>query len=116
MRNLPISEGAFTVLCVFECSPGESERLARQIAESIESRMRFHAGFLSSMICLSEDGGRIVEFFQWARGEDWEAFRASEDGRLAAAQLAGRSPRTEFLEMIRAVGAPPPGDAAGPAA
>ncbi len=103
------------MLCVFDCNPGESERLAREIAEWVEARMRFHAGFLSSMIYLSEDGGRVVEFFQWARGEDWEAYRASEDGRAAIAQLAGRSPRIEFLEMIRAVGAPPPGQVAAPA-
>lgn len=115
MRNLPINEGAFTVLCVFDCNPGESERLAREIAEWVEARMRFHPGFLSSMIYLSEDGGRIVEFFQWARSEDWEAYRASEDGRAAIAQLAGRSPRIEFLEMIRAVGAPLPGQVAAPA-
>lgn len=112
MRNLPINEGAFTVLCVFNCNPGESEHLARQIAEWVDARMRFHPGFLSSMIYLSEDGGRIVEFFQWARAEDWEAYRASEDGRTAVAQLAGRSPKIEFLEMVQAVGAPPPGKVA----
>lgn len=110
MRNLPINEGAFTVLCVFDCNPGESERVAREIAAWIEARMRFHPGFLSSMIYLSEDGRRIVEFFQWARGEDWEAYRTSEDGRMAVTQLAGRSPKMEFLEMIHAVRAPPPGE------
>jgi len=112
LRKLPINEGAFTVLCVFDCNPGESERLAREIAGWIDARMRFHPGFLSSMICLSEDGGRIVEFFQWARGEDWEAYRASEDGRAAVARLAGRNPKIEFLEMIQAIGAPPPGHCA----
>lgn len=112
MRHLPINEGAFTVLCMFDCNPGESERLAREIAEWVESRMRFHPGFLSSMIYLSEDGGRVVEFFQWARSEDWEAYRASEDSRTATVQLARRSPRIEFLEMIQAIGAPPPGHCA----
>lgn len=98
------------MLCVFDCNPGESERLARQIAEWVESKMRFHPGFLSSMIYLSEDGGRIVELFQWARAEDWQAYRATDDGHTAVAQMAGRSPRIEFLEMIQAVGAPLPGE------
>lgn len=112
MRNLPIYEGAFTVLCVFDCNPGESEGLAREAAQWVDERMRFHPGFLSSMIYLSEDGGRIVELFQWAREEDWTAYRASEDGRAGVTKLAGRSARIEFLEMIQAAGAPPPGQAA----
>ncbi|HUH00014.1 MAG TPA: hypothetical protein VMQ83_12695 [Gammaproteobacteria bacterium] len=109
MKTLPIDEGAFTVLCVFDCNPGESERLANEIAEAVDARMRFHPGFLSSMIYLSEDACRVFKLFQWARVENWEAYRASEDGRLAVEQLAGRSVRLEFLELIRAIGPPAPG-------
>lgn len=109
MKTLPIDEGAFTVLCVFDCNPGESERLAIEIAEAVDARMRFHPGFLSSMIYLSEDGCRVFKLFQWARVEAWEAYRASDDGRLAVEQLAGRSVKLEFLELIRAIGPPAPG-------
>lgn len=109
MKTLPIDEGAFTVLGVFDCNPGESERLANEIAEAVDARIRFHPGFLSSMIYLSEDGCRIFKLFQWARVEAWEAYRASEDGRLAVEQLAGRSVKLEFLELVRAIGPPAPG-------
>lgn len=109
MKALQVYEGAFTVLLVFDCPAGESERVAHELADYVETRMRLHRGFLSSMIYLSEDARRVVEMFQWVRAEDWEAYRASEDGREAVELLAGRIPKIEFLEMVRAVRPPPPG-------
>jgi quinol monooxygenase YgiN len=109
MKALPIHEGAFSVLLVFQCNPRESEQLAQALVEFIESRMRFHEGFLSSLVYVSEDAGRVVELFQWARAEDWEAYRASKDGREAVERLAGRQPKIEFLELIQAIGPPAPG-------
>jgi heme-degrading monooxygenase HmoA len=114
MKALPIHEGAFSVLLVFQCSSRESEQLAHALAEFIESRMRFHAGFLSSLVYISEDASRVVELFQWARAEDWEAYRASEDGREAVERAASHKPKIEFLELIHATGAPPPGTSGAP--
>ncbi|MFU8896224.1 MAG: antibiotic biosynthesis monooxygenase [Gammaproteobacteria bacterium] len=110
MKALPIHEGAFTVLLVFECKPRESEALAEQLADFIETRTRFHPGFLSALVYLTEDATKVVEFFQWARAEDWEAYRRSEDGRAAVRWLAGRTPSIQFLELVRALRNPPPGD------
>lgn len=109
MKALPIPEGAFSVLLVFDCNPSESEKFAHALGDFIESRMRFHAGFISALVYVSEDASKVVEHFQWSRADDWEAYRASEDGGDAVTLLAGRRPRIEFLELIRAVGAPPPG-------
>jgi hypothetical protein len=109
MKALPIHEGAFTVLMVFDCDPGESERFATDLATFIESKTRFHPGFLSSLVYVSEDARKIVEVFQWARAADWEAYRASDDGHEAVQWLAGRTPGIQFLELIRAIGTPPPG-------
>ena len=111
MRSLPVNEGAFTVLLTFDCKPDESERLAHALGDFVANRMRFHAGFLSGMVYLSDDATKVIELFQWARSEDWDQYRASEDGRDAVHWLAGRSPGIEFLETVRAVGAPPPGGA-----
>jgi len=108
MKALPIHEGAFTVLLVFDCSPRDSERLSHALVEFIETRMRVHAGFLSGLVYVSEDASKVVELFQWARAEDWETYRASGDGREAVERLSGHSPRIEFLELIRAIGALPP--------
>lgn len=112
MKALRIHDGAFTVLLEHECHPGESERFAHELADFVEARMRHHPGFLSSLIYLSEDARKVVELYQWARGEDWEAYRDSEDGREATERLAGRRPKIEFLESIRAIGALPPGNGA----
>jgi hypothetical protein len=109
MKTLPIHEGAFSVLLVFECNPRDSEQLSQALGGFIETRMRLHAGFLSGLVYVSEDATKVVELFQWARAEDWEAYRASPDGREAVGRLAGRSPKIEFLELVRAVGALPPG-------
>lgn len=113
MKALPIHEGAFSVLLVFQCNPRESEQLAQALAEFIESRMRFHAGFLSALVYVSEDAGRVVELFQWTRAEDWEAYRASGDGQ-AVERLASRPPKVELLELIQMIGAPPPGTQGAP--
>lgn len=109
MKALPIHEGAFSVLLVFDCNPSETENFAHALGDFIESRMRFHAGFISALVYVSEDASRVVEHFQWSRAEDWEAYRASADGRDAVELLVGRRPKIEFLELIRAIGAPPPG-------
>lgn len=108
IKGMPIHEGAFTVLLVFECRPGESERFAQELADFVAARTRFHAGFLSALVYLSEDARKIVELFQWARSEDWEAYRASDDGRQAVQWLTERGPTIQFLELVGAIGAPPP--------
>jgi quinol monooxygenase YgiN len=110
MKAWPIHEGAFTVLLAFECEPRESERFANELADFAAARIRVHPGFLSSLVYLSEDALKVFEIFQWARAEDWEAYRTSEDGRQGVEQLAGRIPRIEFLELVRAIGAAPPGN------
>jgi quinol monooxygenase YgiN len=110
MKALPIDEGAFSVLLVFDCKPGESERFANQLADFIDARTRFHPGFLSALVYLSDDACKVIKLFQWARAGDWEAYRSSEDGLEANRLLTGRSPSIQFLETVRAVGNPPPGE------
>jgi hypothetical protein len=113
-KALPVHRGAFTVLRMFDCKPGESERFATELADFVTSRTRRHQGFLSSWVYLSDDACKVVEFFQWVRAEDWQAYNDSEDGRRAAEMQGGRIPKVQFLETVRAVGAPPPGDNGAP--
>jgi hypothetical protein len=105
-RTLPIIESAFTVLLSFECEPAQSEDFARRLSEFVAERMRRHAGFLSALIYLSDDARRVVEHFQWARAEDWVAYRQSEDGREAVAWLGRRVPQVNYLELVEAVVGP----------
>ena len=113
MKNLPVHEGAFNVLLIFDCKADESEHFANLLADFVEKRMRFHPGFISGLVYLSEDARKVVEVFQWARAEDWQAYRKSEIGQEALRWLAARAPATEFLELVRCVDAPAPGDYAG---
>lgn len=114
MKVLPVNEGAFTVLLCFECRPAESERFALELAGFVEDRVRFHPGFLSGLVYLSEDASKVFELFQWARSEDWHAYQASEDGREAAQWLGARRPAINFLETVRCIPAPAPGERAPP--
>ncbi|HKK03291.1 MAG TPA: antibiotic biosynthesis monooxygenase [Gammaproteobacteria bacterium] len=116
MKVLPVNEGAFTVLLSFDCRPAESERFALELAHFVEERMRFHPGFLSGTIYLSEDASKVFELFQWARAEDWHAYRASEDGRDAVRWLSGHRPGISFLETVRCVVPPAPGERTPPPA
>jgi hypothetical protein len=116
MKAMPIHEGAFTALLVHDCNPAESERFALDRAEHIEQRMRKHAGFLSSLVYLSDDANKVFELLQWARAGDWEAYRNSEDGRRAAMSPPGRGPAVHGLEIVGAALPSPPGrDPAEPA-
>lgn len=110
MRALPVHEGAFSVLLIFDCAPGESERFANELSEFIERRVRYHPGFLSALVYLSEDAAKVIELFQWARAEDWQRYRASTDGRDAVQWLAGHRPSVQYLELVRGIVNPPPGD------
>jgi antibiotic biosynthesis monooxygenase (ABM) superfamily enzyme len=109
MKAMPIHDGAFTVLVAHECKPAESERFALERVDHIEQRMRRHAGFLSSLVYLSDDATRVFELLQWARAGDWEAYRDSEDGRRAALSPPGRGPAVHGLEMVGAALPSPPG-------
>ncbi|NHA15199.1 antibiotic biosynthesis monooxygenase [Thioalkalivibrio sp. XN279] len=113
MKSLPVHQGAFNVLLVFDCKPGESEQFANELGDFVAQRMRFHPGFISGLVYLSEDARKVVEVFQWARAEDWQAYRRSEDGQEGLRWLAARTPTTDFLELVRCVDAPAPGDYAG---
>jgi hypothetical protein len=108
-KALPVHSGAFTVLRIFDCKPGESERFALQLGDFVTEHTRFHQGFLSWRVYLTDDACKVVEFFQWLRAEDWQAYGQSEDGRRATELHAGLIPNVQFLETVRAVGAPPPG-------
>jgi hypothetical protein len=110
MKNLPVHQGAFNVLLVFDCKAGESEYFANLLADFVEKRMRFHPGFISGLVYLSEDARKVVEVFQWARAEDWLSYRKSEIGQEALRWLAASAPATDFLELVRCVDAPAPGD------
>lgn len=109
MKAMPIHEGAFTVLLVNDCKPADSERFALDRAEHIEQRVRTHAGFLSSLVYLSDDATKVFELLQWVRAEDWEAYRGSEDGRRTVLSPPGRGLAEHRLEMIRAALPLPPG-------
>ena len=110
MKTLPLHQGAFTVLLTFDCNPGDSEQFAHDLAEFVERRMRFHPGFISGLVYLSEDARTVVEVFQWARAEDWQAYRRSADGQEGLHWLSPRKPTTDFLEMVSSMAAPAPGE------
>lgn len=113
MKSLPVHEGAFNVLLMFDCKAGDSERFANELADFVEQRMRLHPGFISGLVYLSEDARKVVEVFQWARAEDWQSYRRSEDGQEGLRWLAARTPATDFLELVRCVDGPVLADYAG---
>ena len=109
MPSLSVDPDVFTVLLIFETRPDEAEGFADRLADFIEERLSGHEGFLSGVVYASDDQRRVVEFFQWARPEDWAAYRASEDGREGLFWLQDRHPQVLYLDLSRAVTGPVPG-------
>jgi heme-degrading monooxygenase HmoA len=102
-RSIPILDGAFTVMVVYECEPTQSEEFAAGLAKFIAAGMRRHPGFLSALVYLSEDGRRVVEHFQWVRAEDWAAYRISDEGREALHWMGRRHPEVHYLELVQSI-------------
>lgn len=109
MTGLSIDPRVFTVLLIFETRPEEAEGFAGRLADFVAERLPRHGGFLAGLVYVSDDQRRVVEFFQWARPEDWAAYRASEDGREGLLWLQDRHPQVLYLDLSRAVAGVVPG-------
>jgi len=109
MTGLSVDPDVFTVLLIFETRPDEAECFAARLSGFVEERLPRHEGFVSGIVYVSDDQRRVVEFFQWARPEDWAAYRASEDGREGLFWLQDRHPQVLYLDLHRAVAGPAPG-------
>ena len=99
MPNMPVPADAFTVLLIFETRPEEADEFARRLSGFVSGRMSRDEGFISGLVYVSDDCRRVIEFFQWARPDDWAAYRASEDGREGLEWLQDRHPQVHYLEL-----------------
>ncbi len=103
MISNPLPADGFTVQLVFETRPDEAEVFARRLLAFVSDRLPRHAGFVSAVVYASEDQRRVIELLQWARPEDWAAYRSSVDGRAGLAWLQDRHPGVHYLELVGAV-------------
>ncbi|MEJ2514194.1 MAG: antibiotic biosynthesis monooxygenase [Gammaproteobacteria bacterium] len=103
MVTIPCASDGFTVQLVFETHPDEAEAFARRLLAFVSERLPRHGGFMSAVVYVSDDQRRVVELLQWARPEDWAAYRSSVDGRAGLAWLQDRHPGVQYLELVGAV-------------
>ncbi len=69
-----ITEGAdlCTVIVTVDAEPAEMENLAAHASAGLEA-FRSYPGFVSGALHVSQDGGRIVQYLQWATEADYRA-------------------------------------------
>ncbi len=99
MITIPTKEPLFTVLLMFECQPDEQQSLVDKLFSVINTHMKPHPGFVSSLVYASENGTKIVEHFQWEDRASYENYRQSDSGREAARWLVDLHPRVFYLEL-----------------
>jgi len=63
-----------TLINVYEVEPEKQADLAKALSESTESTIRHQPGFISVCIHSSLDGGKVVNYAQWASKGHLEAF------------------------------------------
>jgi hypothetical protein len=78
-------EDTFIVVVVFTVEAHQQEPLIAGVVAQAERWIRDCPSFVSSTFHASEDGTRVVNYAQWRRRKDWEAFtRHPEQAALLA--------------------------------
>lgn len=71
-----------TVIVHFLVEPSQQQELVDNIVDYIETHVKQEPGFISANLHKSLDGNRVVNYAQWRKLEDFEAFmkKAQEQG------------------------------------
>lgn len=80
-------DDTFVVVVVHTVEPRQQEPLIAGVVAEVERRVRRCPGFVSSTFHASEDGPRVVNFAQWRRREDWEAFTRHPEAAVLTAHI-----------------------------
>jgi quinol monooxygenase YgiN len=75
-QTASIDAGAarLTLINVYEVEPDKQAELAKALADATETSIRHQPGFISVSIHTSLDGGKVVNYAQWASKEHFENF------------------------------------------
>ena len=73
MTTISKDNKVVTLINVFTVEPENQQRLADMLVEATNKTTKNLSGFVSALINKSADGGRVANYAQWRRREDFEA-------------------------------------------
>jgi C-6 monooxygenase len=85
-------DDTLVVVVVFTVEPHQQEPLIAGVVAQVERWIRDCPGFVSSTFHASEDGTRVVNYAQWRRREDWEAFTKHPEQAALMAHIRSVGP------------------------
>jgi quinol monooxygenase YgiN len=74
--TIRIGSDITTLVNVFTVDPGNQHKLVQLLKEGTESFFSKQPGFISSSVHASKEGGRAINYSQWASATDIENFRS----------------------------------------
>ena len=73
--TIRIGSDITTLINVFTVEPDNQQKLVQLLKEGTESFFSRQPGFISSSVHASKEGGRAINYSQWASAKDIENFR-----------------------------------------
>ena len=73
--TIRIGSDITTLVNVFTVDPDNQQKLVQLLKEGTESFFSKQPGFISSSVHASKEGGRAINYSQWASAKDIENFR-----------------------------------------
>jgi quinol monooxygenase YgiN len=77
MATIEAGRKLLTLINVFTVSPDKQQQLVQMLVDATDATMKTIPGFVSANIHRSLDGGKVVNYAQWASKAAFEAMRAN---------------------------------------
>ena len=92
-------EHMYIVMVEFPVEAGQSDEVVATVRGLLDSLVSKQEGFQSARIHRATEGGKVVNYMQWRRKEDFDAFRAAHKDQVTAA-VGKFGPKFFFYEVV----------------
>ena len=107
MTSINTRDDVVTLINVFTVQPARQQELVDLLTRATDETIRYMPGFVSATIHKSLDGGRVTNYAQWRRREDFEAMLANPASaphlKEAAAIATSFEPHLYQVSEVRGV-------------
>ncbi|NJB84295.1 heme-degrading monooxygenase HmoA [Lewinella marina] len=81
MAHAHLGEGydVYTVIFEFTVEPWQQKELSEKIQALVHDIVCHQPGFISSHLHLSQDGEKVINYFQWESRDAFDEFRRDEE-------------------------------------
>lgn len=94
-------QDVWTVIFEFDVEPEQQPRLRDGIERLVAEIVSKQPGFIAAHLHLSQDGRKVLNYFQWESQEAFEAFRSDEEKQRVIRQVIGPyDPKPRVYDIV----------------